>query len=779
MDISYHNRNTPQLIPAIELDRIIQSVSTQLASIQTTITSECDIDYVIEQIRNKLTRARFEEYWLLNEQILIHDLSPSFSITQLVVDPHVHVIQQEELHQAIRSCLIESRIGHRFPLSVDIVRFSSILSSHTILLSSLRSAVQTINHDLREHIIRPTIISILQSLRNTIRYRFLTESAISHPPSPTRQYPLVEPYFTPIQSGITQDKSARTDCTFWYNALVSVDEWDQQILHSPVPSSSTETNSNKITIYCANNGWTWNNHPDPLHLHRVQQYNKNSSSSSSSSQSPFSDGFIINTPYLLREVVIWSDCVKLRYYHNIPTNTSSIPFDHLHNQQSSEICDDIDKVADSPSTNSSNATWILHVMQTYLQVSAFLFDGIRLDNCHNTPISLLEDLIPHARTVRPSLLLLAELFTSNQHTDVEYVRRIGIDMILREVSTIPSIKTDNNNINNDNNINNNDDDIVKEVQHRQEKAFGDLLYASGGEDLGTLQAITEVPRYITNTRLPVVLFDLTHDNQSYLQHYRLETIPSVTVMAGMAVAHVASTRGHDVAFFTNPSVTEQRLYEDLNTDIAQWSDQELHELRNSLLLCSSSSSSLVNLPGNIKLRLLMNSLHQLLSQQSFSERYVHVHTQFHSISIERRQTGSNYSVFTLTRLAFSKSSSHSSPSSQAFEISVLGRVEGVFVSVTMKEELLTPNSILHSQRNDQKILHGTPFQVDLLTDRPHAFLSIQPQGDQTLLRFSSYFSPGSSVVLLLYNGTASPPSSTLLNYQQCKKTIVLIPCVAC
>ena len=398
------------------------------------------------------------------------------------------------------------------------------------------------------------------------------------------------------------------------------------------------------------------------------------------------------------------------------------------------------------------------VIQTYLQVSAFLFDGIRLDNCHNTPISLLEDLIPHARKVRPSLLLLAELFTSNQHTDVEYVRRIGIDMILREVSTIPSIKNDRKNDKNHSN------QFVEELQHQQEKAFGDLLYASGGDDLGTLQAITEIPRYITNTRLPVVLFDLTHDNQSYLQRYHFETIPAVTVMAGMAVAHVASTRGHDVAFFTNPSVIERRLYEDLNAELAQWSDQELVELRKSLLVSPSSPSS-VHLPGNMKLRLLMNFLHQLLSQQSFSERYVHVHTQSHSISIERGQTGSNYSVFSLTRLAFSKAPS-SCP--HPFEMTVLGRVEGVFVSVNMSNDFSTPDSTLHSQWKDQNVLHGTPFHVDLLTDRPHSFLSIQQQGDQTLLQFSSLFSPGSSIVLLLYNGTASPPSKTLLNYQQCK-----------
>lgn len=788
LDISYHNQNTPQLIPAIELDGILHRISNHLSDNHRSITTEEDLSEIIEQIRLELARARFEEYWLINEQQLIHDLSPSFSITQVMIDHHVHIVAYSDLYSAIRESLVESRIGHRFPLSVNLSQISSLLKSHTLLVSTLHQAVMEINQEIRDSIIRPTITSILDNLRNTIRYRFISSKSSSssssssslslHPQGPTFTYPLVEPYFTCIQPHPEEMEGDREDdLLYHYELLVSMEEGDSSIHHFSSSSSSSSSPPLQSSLFCANNGWTWNNHPDPLHIHRLQQQIQSHPIQSNL----FTRGFIINTPYLLREVVIWSDCVKLRYYHHPPAELlSSTSYDVLDppccddwndnnnddDRHHSHKMNEMTKLFSSQDITHPNGTWILPVMKTYIQLAAFLFDGFRLDNCHNTPIPLLEDLIPSARLVRPSLFILAELFTSNQHTDVEYVRRVGIDMIVREVCTIPSYACSLSNSPNDHD---NDNDNIGRTSNQyianpmelqqQGKTFGDLLYAAGGDDLGTLQAISEIPRYITNTRLPVVLFDLTHDNSSYLQRYQLETIPSVTVLAGMAVAHVASTRGHDIAYPQNPSVIEQRLYKEFSQQ--EWrsmTNDELITMRMKLL--TSSSSSQVKLPGNIQLRLLMNTLHQLLSQQSFTERYIHFYENANSISIERRQTGSNYSVFAITRLAFSKPSTNPS-----FEVTVLGRVEGMIASVFVPSQTISNHSILQAMTNET-YLCGVPMQVEVQTDCFHPFFTHTPQGENTLLQFSSQFTPGSSIILLLYAGHQPTPSH-LLNCQEC------------
>lgn len=683
LDISYNNRNTPQLIPAIELDTLLFQMTESLCDENVTIATEKDVDAVIQRIHDALVQAHFEEYWLINPETLYRDVSSVFSITAcsaMLNQSKTQFVTEEELRRAIQYSLYEAHVGHRFPFTVDIPSMKELLSKRTISQSTVLSVVTELNAILRKQMVEPILASILQSLHRTIRYRFLETVPLSS--VPCREYPLVENYFTNI-SEVEEGESNTVTTTSRrnsYHALISTED----------------THSYPQSVFCANNGWTWNNNQDPLNLQQATSRNylfrKNTLHC------------IIETPYLLREIIVWSDCVKLRYF------------------------------------DGEQKTWIFGVMEEYVRLSAFLFDGFRLDNCHNTSIRLLEILVASARTVNPSLFVLAELFTSNQNTDVEYIRRVGIDMIVRETARDPR-----------------DYDAIRR--------YSDVLYAAGGEELGSLQTIPGIPRSLTDTRLPVVLYDLTHDNKSFLRLYGLASIPAVTVMTSMAVAHVASTKGQDEGFVINPSVTETRHYLRENEAIASYPPETLASLLSDILRSALPSS--VSLSGNMHLRLLMNHLHQLLSREVFVERYVHSYDDARWISVERRHPSSNYSVLSITNTAFAMHST------VARDIRVIGRVEGVFVSVRCLSNCYSVDRAEEEWMwNQRKELKGTAFSTELYTDRIHPFCTVESVSENTesILHFSDAFTPGCSVVLLLYTGHSSS-STHLLSYSECCEVI--------
>ncbi|ODV61769.1 bifunctional 4-alpha-glucanotransferase/amylo-alpha-1,6-glucosidase [Ascoidea rubescens DSM 1968] len=255
--------------------------------------------------------------------------------------------------------------------------------------------------------------------------------------------------------------------------------------------------------------------------------------------------------YLRREVIIWGDCVKLRYGS---------------------------KPEDSP--------YLWKRMIQYTELCASIFHGFRIDNCHSTPLHVGEKLLDVARNVNPNLYVVAELFTGSEEMDRIFVERLGICSLIREAMQAWSVG-----------------ELSRLVHRHGGRPIGSLTWLPLDElpypcdkepsqypQHSDFVSEIQIPLTVTRQEPHALFMDCTHDNETPNQKRTVEdTLPNAALVSLCSCA-VGSVFGYDECY---PElldvVNEKRTYTFSNTGISLVK-KKIYEIRDEI----SNESTLID-----------------------------------------------------------------------------------------------------------------------------------------------------------------------------------------
>lgn len=331
-----------------------------------------------------------------------------------------------------------------------------------------------------------------------------------------------------------------------------------------LPLNETTKKHNKTALALVNNGWVW----------AADAMKDNAGPNSRA--------------YLRREVIVWGDCVKLRY--------GSGP-------------------EDSP--------FLWDFMAQYVRLMAKYFIGFRIDNCHSTPIHVAEYMLDEARRVQPNLVCCAELFTGNEDTDFKFCMRLALSCLIREAMQAWSTQEMSRLVHRHSGIPIGSfevDDIVS----------ADSKSATNGHTNGSTSK-KEIIRRIRQSPVHAMFMDCTHDNEVPAQKRDArDTLPNAALVA-MCSCATGSVMGYDEIY---PRLIEL-----------------VHETRPYASPYSTSGSLSTTGEGGIgSVKKLLNNIHVLMGKDGYDETYIHHDNEY--ITVHRVHPKSRKGYFLVAHTAY-------------------------------------------------------------------------------------------------------------------------------
>lgn len=357
--------------------------------------------------------------------------------------------------------------------------------------------------------------------------------------------------------------------------------------------------------------------------------------------------------YFMRELIAWGDVVKLRYGH-------------------------------SPKDN----PWLWNHMEKYVQWTATLFDGFRIDNCHSTPLSVGVYMLDAARRVRPELYVVAELFTGSSDMDVLFVEKLGINALIREA-----------------------------MQANNASQLSELLYRVGAQiPVGSLRPAALQRRFpqlrVVGKAMPALLMDCTHDNQMPAEKRNVvDTLPSAALVQ-ITRSAVGSVFGYDLLYPHHIDlVQDKRLYKTPDA----------------------------NAVGIEPIRKALNELSERAAKDGYEEFYAHQYDGI--LSVKRTNPETLQSIYVIGHTCFDQ---HWKPSSQndnhtdivlSFE-----SIKTPLFGATLLPPPQPPQAGTHQQQqksthqqssSNEKYLSGLPGSLKSSSSKIDSFVELKTTADPT------------------------------------------------
>lgn len=368
--------------------------------------------------------------------------------------------------------------------------------------------------------------------------------------------------------------------------------------------------------------------------------------------------------YLRRELIPWGDSVKLRYG---------------------------EKEEDCP--------FLWSHMKEYVEQTVKVFDGVRLDNCHSTPIPVAQYLLDAARMIRPDLYVVAELFTNSDLTDNVFVNKLGITSLIREC-----------------------------MSGWDSHEVGRLVYRYGGDVVGSLLSETRRPRKLA----PALFLDMSHDNPHPIEKRTIYDVIPSSALVSIAACGTGSTFGYDQLVPHQVDVVKEgRLY------MAR-SDPRFSK-------------------GIMDVKKALNKLHFSLVKDGFSQVFVDQLTR-DIVAVTRYNPHTMESVILVSYTVFSTPDPAASGSGHG--ITIPGMAHSVLLQTRLVYKLEKDKYVMPTAKNKfSDAINGLTDYDVLMSERVSIdncpMLQATPTGSSVRLNLTDNFKPGSVVVIRVISRNSS------------------------